>query len=234
MSFCQPWLCLYVAELLARSHLCPNMPDTTTPTPRIARRSNVLLVLAAISVTFMLFYPHLVRAQNGGGSCPGAQVVDTFTGSGNQTTPEFQTTGESFRISYNSTPTSEDPSLAGFDIFINGEEDAFLNPVSDEGGGSGESFVNEGPGTYSLDINAANVEYEITVEDCTGVTQDQPDDPVVSEPPEDVGASEDQYEAEDGDDGVRTPATGGPPLSIVAAILLWFGVGGILVARRFA
>lgn len=67
MSFCQPWLCLYVAELLARSHLRPNMPDTTTPTPRIARRSNVLLVLAAISVTFMLFYPHLVRAQNGGG-----------------------------------------------------------------------------------------------------------------------------------------------------------------------
>lgn len=210
----------------------PLVPDTTTP--KRYRRSNLLLVLAALSVTFMLFSPHLVSAQNGqSGSCPGAQVVDTFSGSGNQTTPVFETTGESFRVSFDSTPTAE-PELASLSIFVNGSQEDLLNTISDEGGGSGQSFVNAGPGSYSLDILSANLEYEVTVEDCTGGSPGGGEPPVGPEPPEKVaGPGAMQYEDED-TNFQQTPPTGGPPLSVVVAVLLWFGVGGILVARRFA
>jgi hypothetical protein len=177
----------------------------------------------------MLFYPHLVSAQDDeDGSCPGAQVVNTFSGTGNQTTPVFETQGESFRISFDATNTRE---TERFNISVDSGEDGLISSVSQEGAGSGESFVSQGPGSYSLDIASALLQYDIIVEDCNGGGSGGNGVDPASEPL----PSEDQYPSEN-DENVSqsTPHTGGPSLSVVAAILLWFGVGGILVARRFA
>jgi hypothetical protein len=46
--------------------------------------------------------PRLARAQTTG-TCPNAQFIDTFTGNGNQKTDTFNTTTNSFRVSYNVT-----------------------------------------------------------------------------------------------------------------------------------
>ncbi|WP_152670812.1 hypothetical protein [Rubrobacter aplysinae] len=214
------------------------MPDTTTSNGRrvslLHRRSNLLLVLAAVSVTFMLFSPHIIGAQENDqeddGSCPGATVVDTFSGNGSQTTPVFQTTGESFRISYDATAVDSGSSV--LTVLVNGEGSP-ISAVSQQGAGSGESFVNEGAGSYSLDINSIGLQYDITVEDCTGGAGG---DQASVDPPGNIGQvpSEDQYEDTDRQDQTQqTPNTGGPPLSVIAVGLLWSGVFGLILTRKF-
>ena len=106
----------------------------------------------------------------GGGNCPGAEtVLDDFTGSGDQQTETFDITGESFRVTFdiaNSTD-DEDPFLL-FDITVNEDNGDFVDSISQEDEGAGSSIVNQAPGTFFLDVSATNVDYTITVEDCTG------------------------------------------------------------------
>lgn len=211
------------------------MPDTTTTTPRIARRSNLLLVLAAISVTFMLFYPHLVSAQDDSNaeaqSCSGATVVETFEGntSVDETEP-FNISTDIFQVAVETTPTNNSDS-AFTSVFV--DDSNFTTLTSQEFTNLGEDSLsgvipveNNGSGPFTLTIFPTEASYDITVQECGG-----PGEP--AESPDQRTVSDDQYE-DDEVVGQQTPATGGPPLSVVAAILLWFGVGGILVARRFA
>lgn len=210
------------------------MPDTTTP--RRYRRSNLLLVLAAVSVTFMLFYPHIVSAQedfggDGGAddsSCPGASVVETFSGDTSEDTAPFTIDSESWQVVVE-TEENEDaeiPPITTVDVL---EEESFSTIATQdfEGGEDGVIDV-EGSGTYILGVFTDLQSYELTVQECgdSGSAGEAPDQGFV----EDVQYEEPEAEVEP----VETPGTGGPPLSVLAAVVVWLGVGGVLVARRFA
>jgi hypothetical protein len=142
---------------------------------RITLRNVVVggLVLVALTLCFVFVFYKLggsvAWAQGETGTCPEPELIDEFTGTGAQETDTFETTTDSFRLSYDleSTPDVErigtEPVLT---ITIESEgRSVGLAQQNEEG--SGESFVNEPPGTYNLDIVAAG-RYTITVEQCEG------------------------------------------------------------------
>ncbi len=177
------------------------------------------------------------------GTCPRAQLIDTFEGNGVQQTDTFRTTTDSLRISFDATNTAGD-NIAGYlfiDVIDAGTPNGLpVATLSQEGDGRGETFANAPPGTYYLDIGAANLEYTITVEQCEGGDPSQnprPGEP----PPRDPTPGEDQYTPKgpiDRPGGViphtgvrRVPPTGGPPYLAVGAVLL---LGVALIAGRGA
>jgi len=104
-----------------------------------------------------------VQAQS---ECPSPRLIDEITGSGDQQSPPFETTISSFRISYEITTELEEAPF-----FANVEStDEGLIPgasISQQGSGTGESFVNEPPGRYFLSIIAGGgTEYTIRIEEC--------------------------------------------------------------------
>lgn len=104
------------------------------------------------------------------GTCPDAQLIDTFEGNGNQQTDTFDTTTNSFRVSYE--VTGSDPELEAL-LFIDviDADDPNQFPVADatqDGDGTGETFVNSPAGSYFLDITFFGGEYTVTVEQCEG------------------------------------------------------------------
>jgi hypothetical protein len=131
--------------------------------------SVILLLFGAIICTYMVLLSTPISAQ-GGGDCPGAEEVNTTTGNGNKQSPVFNITGTSFRLTVESTATSEDPQFAGVTIFVypEGETVSYVTSFSVEEGRDDSSIVNAGPGEFYLNIFAANADYTITVEDCTG------------------------------------------------------------------
>ncbi len=124
------------------------------------------------------------------GTCPRAQLIDTFEGNGVQQTDTFRTTTDSLRISFDATNTAGN-NIAGYlfiDVIDAGTPNGLpVATLSQEGDGRGETFANAPPGTYYLDIGAANLEYAITVEQCEGGNPDgpgpQPRDPPVDPAP---------------------------------------------------
>jgi hypothetical protein len=113
--------------------------------------------------------PKSAEAQDTG-TCPDAQLIDTFEGNGDQQTDTFDTTTNSFRVSYEVTGSDpEFPASLFIDVIDANDPDQF--PVADatqDGDGSGETFVNSPAGTYFLDISFFGGEYTITVEQCEG------------------------------------------------------------------
>jgi len=133
--------------------------------------------------------PRPARAQTTG-TCPNAQLIDTFEGNGDQQTDTFNTTTNSFRVSYN--VTGSDPQFpASLFIDVIDANDPNQLPVGDatqDGDGQGETFINSPPGTYFLDISFYGGNYTITVEQCEGgnPSQGTPEasaSPVTSSPP---------------------------------------------------
>ncbi len=103
-----------------------------------------------------------VQAQQG--ECPNPQLIDEIQGAGSQESPPFETSTDSFRVSYETTAESPD---SPFFLTIEGEEPIAGGNVSREGSATGETFVNEPPGRYSLNINTTNgMEYTISIEEC--------------------------------------------------------------------
>ena len=102
--------------------------------------------------------------------CPVPEEVNTTIGSGDEQSPVFDVTGGSFRVTIDVEPTSQDASLAGVTVFVRTESDEPVTRIAAEGGGAETSIVNAGEDSFFLDILAANANYEITVEDCTGDT----------------------------------------------------------------
>jgi hypothetical protein len=276
------------------------MPDTTTVRYRRSRASNVLLVLAAISVTFMLFYPHIVSAQGttedqyeDPNACEDPRVVETFQGNTTQETRPFDINADRWQVVIETEATNPQ----GFTFVDVVERPSFSRIVTRQLNNGADSTINlEGSGRASLDIFTDLQSYDITVQEC-GASNAPPDngtgpaepDPDAGQDPGDNEATEPQDEdsnndetdgQEDGgvapgvpggggsgpvnsgegpaqqggvsdiegednelaEDRARsqpvqagtTPATGGPPLAVIAAVLLWTGVGGILITRRFA
>src|SRR5215212_7591419 len=142
---------------------------------RIVASLGVSAIVASCSLALFLSWdvfsePRLARAQTTG-TCPNAQFIDTFTGNGDQQTDTFNTTTDSFRVSYETTNT-----LGGgfkgslFVDVINADKpnDLPAASLSQEGSGQGETFANTPPGSYYLDIIAGGLDYTITVEQCEG------------------------------------------------------------------
>jgi hypothetical protein len=99
--------------------------------------------------------------------CPGAEVVNTTTGTGNQQSPTFGIEGDSFQITITVVPTSSDPDLAGVTAsIINAENNQDVTSINKEASGTESSIVNAGPGRFYLDLNTANADYAVVVEDC--------------------------------------------------------------------
>lgn len=167
--------------------------------------SAILLAIAGL-VFYTVFLAVLATepsAQTGGGStggdtngvegCENPEVVDTFTGSNSQITPPFEITGNTFRLSYEADLIESGEFQTG-SLFIDSvdEEDGLsvpfgsLDAFSIDGPSNDSTNVLEGPGTFSLEIEARNVEYTVTVEDCVGSDPTTPNPPAPRPAPTDV------------------------------------------------
>jgi hypothetical protein len=162
-------------------------------------------------------------------------VVQRLSADGNRQTAPFDVEGDRVRITARVDPTSQDPADAGITVYLV-EADTRDNAGSAnfEGGGTDSSILNVGPGSYFLDTNTANAEYEVVVEDCRGSApaDDEDDDsdadeqaPVQEKPKEVVQVVV-----------VRKgplPDTGGPALTpLAAAVAALAGAAGFAATRR--
>lgn len=160
--------------------------------------------------------------------CPVPEEVNTTTGSGDEQSPVFDITGGSFRVTIDvdAEPDLDDPSLAGVTVRVRTENNDPVTTIAAEGDGTETSIVNAGKDSFFLDILAANANYEITVEDCTGDTGDD-------------GANDNGNDEDTDNDGViddtvpdkDLPNTGGLSLIVSGGIFL-FSALGILAAWR--
>jgi hypothetical protein len=97
------------------------------------------------------------------------QEVTTFTGASDQTTDYFNITASEWRITWNYTPSSDYPDMAGFGFFAYPKgEDAMYSAYGSMMGAnetSGVTYVHEGNQQYYLKINVANLQgYNIKIE----------------------------------------------------------------------
>jgi hypothetical protein len=209
----------------------------------------VLAFVASCSLVLFLSWavlgePRLARAQTTG-TCPNAQLIDTFEGTGNQQTDTFVTTTDSFRVSYN--VTGSEPNFPATLIIgvadANDPNQGRVGNATHEGDGRGETFVNAPPGSYFLDIVFFGGNYTTTVEQCEGGSPSRNPNPgnggavpvqdqyasktlPPRTPPGDVSSPRDVIPRS----GVRRmPPTGGPPYLAVGALAL---LGTALIVGR--
>ncbi len=97
-------------------------------------------------------------------NCPDGRVVNEFVGYGAQLTDDFDTT-RPFRVTYDLRSAGlEEPSL---DIVALDENGVRSVDALQTGEGTGETRVNDSPGTYYLDIETTgDADYTVTVEQC--------------------------------------------------------------------
>lgn len=110
--------------------------------------------------------------------CTNAQVVNRFTGTGNQGTDPFEATGP-FQLTYDLTAAGSanlgEPSL---NIYVYDQQSGqIVADASQEGEGTGGIIVDVPAGTYTLSIFAINGEYTTTVEQCGGGSPSPDPDP---------------------------------------------------------
>jgi len=130
-----------------------------------------------------------------GTECQGAEVLDTVGPTDEDLIlGPFDITGESFRLTYETT----DADASGFPFV----DVTVLDEANNEVGGrvifeegKEQEIVGGGPGSFTLEARAEDLQYTITVEDCTGGDEPGPPTP----PPDDSG----------GDDG---PGNDGQPV----------------------
>jgi len=110
--------------------------------------------------------------------CPEGRVVNEFVGSGAQLTDDFDAT-RPFRVTYDLRSAGlEEPSL---DIVALDENGVRSVDALQTGEGTGETRVNDSPGTYYLDIETTgDADYTVSVEQCeyddTGTDSSAQDD----------------------------------------------------------
>ena len=77
------------------------------------------------------------------GTCPNAQLIDTYEGSGDQQTDTFRTTSDSFRVKFT---TRGQGVMFGDVINADRPNDLPVASFSQQGSGQGETFANAPPG----------------------------------------------------------------------------------------
>jgi hypothetical protein len=168
-------------------------------------------------------------------ACPGAKLIGSVGPTENDlvTTRPFTVTGDSFRLTYETTDADES-GLPFVDVTV-------LDRAGKEVGGQvifDEGVVREvvraGPGRFNFEITAEDLKYKLTIEDCTG-TGNPPDGQNIPTTP----IPEDQYRRDvdppNEDDVINDtisdqplPNTGGVPLLGLAAF------GSIFIFGAFA
>ncbi len=100
-------------------------------------------------------------------ACPDARLVDEFVGNGNQRTDSFDTTADSFRVTYDLMSTGDqEPSL---NLLTYNEDGSPAADAFQSGEGIGETLVDQPQGTYFLDLSTTgDADYVVTVEQCEG------------------------------------------------------------------
>jgi hypothetical protein len=97
--------------------------------------------------------PAANQAQDGqsDGDCPGAEEVKVVAGNGDKQSPVFDISGNSFRITVDSTATSQDPQTAGVTVFVRpeGNNSDIAADFAVEEGSDDSSIINVGPGGSS-------------------------------------------------------------------------------------
>ena len=127
--------------------------------------SAILLAVGALLFYAVFLLSGQSRAQTND-NCPGAQVVNTFTGNGNQQTPLFNITGNQFGITTNVTGNTNNQMV--FNIVVKDQQGNTIDTFNPQQPGTDSTIVDAGPGQFSLNILAANNNFTVTVEDCTG------------------------------------------------------------------
>jgi hypothetical protein len=113
-----------------------------------------------------------------GGNCPGAEEVGTVGPTRKEQhieTESFDIEGDKFRLTYKTTDLDEDGG-AFLDVIVFDEDEDEVGGRLIREQGTETEIVSEAPGTFSLEIGAGGLRYEITVEDCTGEDQSAADD----------------------------------------------------------
>lgn len=92
--------------------------------------------------------------------------VASWSGSGIKNTETFQVSSREWRINWE---TSNENIAGIFQVLVydaNGSNQMPVSiPVNAQGVGSDTTYIREGPGAFYLEINSANVDWKITVED---------------------------------------------------------------------
>ena len=178
--------------------------------------------------------------------CPGAQVVNTTTGTGPKQSPPFRITGERFRISIANDATSQDPTLSGVSVWVDKANGDSVATFSQEGPGTDSSIINAGPGDFFIETNPANASYAIVVEDCVDTQGNPPVDTTsATSGANTTGSATTSDNTSNRDNVIRNsiprdrdplPNTGGLPLLVPAAAVLALLISGAtigLFARLF-
>ena len=100
--------------------------------------------------------------------CSDPRSITTFTGSEDQVTDEFRVTGDRFRIGFDTTAIDDGEPDETLDLTVRNANGEVEDTISVSEAGSGSEIISAGPGRFSLEIEAGDVEYDVTVEDCTG------------------------------------------------------------------
>ncbi len=147
--------------------------------------SVVLLAFGAIISVYMVLLAGPTSAQQGGGSTGGTtgqqtscsqneELVETFTGTQDQITPQFQITGPEWRFILEARATTQTSGIVSastvFDLDNPGFGSAFasVDPEFSPADTVSSNIV-DGPGTFSLEIDANGASYTILV--CQNVGQ---------------------------------------------------------------
>jgi hypothetical protein len=177
------------------------------------------------------------QADQQSAECPGAQVVDTIgpTSEDLRIGP-FRITGEKFRLTYE-TMNLDENGQPFLDVTVLDKEGNEVGGQVIFEEGTEKEIVPASPGSFTLEVRAEDLEYKITIEDCTGKQNQNPNQPPTGGSPGDNGIpgdgqqpiSEDQYQADVIADTIPNkplPNTGGVPLlGMVILGLAFVGVG---------
>jgi hypothetical protein len=155
-------------------------------------------------------------------ACPGAALIDSVgpTDEDLVTTRPFTVTGDSFRLTYETTDADES-GLPFVDVTV-------LDEAGNEVGGrvifeegTQQEIVRASPGRFDVETTAEDLKYKLTIEDCTG-----------DENPTNGPASDDQYGNDGGSpDDEPLPNTGGVPL-LGAGFFVFFCVSAAFALLR--
>jgi hypothetical protein len=202
-------------------------------------KKEISVLLLAVGVLITFFVALKAVPSEAQANCPGARQVNKTTGNGNKQSPVFNITGTSLRLNVDSTATSQDPQFAALTAYVYPEGDTvdFAGNFSVDGGRDDSSIINAGPGRFYLDLNTANVDYTVTVEDCTGTASGdaQNNEPSTAE----ANGNQDRKGRVDPKTipkNKKLPPTGGIPTYVITTGAILTGVGllglGFVIRQR--
>ncbi len=100
--------------------------------------------------------------------CDNPVLIETFSGTDSQITPDFNITGDTFRLSYEALVINPNE-FASFSIDVFDENGVLVDfvPLAFDDVNNNINVL-EGPGRFNLEIDADNMDYIVDVEDCVG------------------------------------------------------------------